>query len=251
MFLRSRPAQSDADALAEIQHHVDAASYVFAGSHVGMMRELFGDRRRAFYAQARELALPPLADQDVARFLDSRFTHSDRDVGAALAPLLSLAAGHPQRTVLLAHALWEHTEAGSTADEVTFDDALGQAMSELLSDFQGVWSGLPTGQRRVLVQIAENTAGLYASAALGGRGGSVGSALAALVDRGEVVPDPSVRTGHRVVDPLLSLWRARVGHRPGRCSEPRARQSGAFSGPQPQAPRRRAEAGGLQGQAQR
>jgi hypothetical protein len=201
-------AQSDVDAVirAEIQHHGEAASYVFAGSHVGMMRELFGDRRRAFYAQARELALPPLADEDVAEFVTRRFRDTGRDVGRGLAPLLQLAAGHPQRSMLLAHSLWEQTPAGETADEASFVAALAATMRELLSEFQGVWSGLPTGQRRVLGQIADNTAGLYAVGGAGGRGGSVGSALAALTARGEVVPDPTARTGARVVDPLLALW---------------------------------------------
>ena len=142
-----------------------------------MMRELFGDRRRAFYAQARELALPPLTDQDIADFLDRRFRDTSRSVGRALTPLLQLTAGH---------------RAGTAR--------------RLLSEFQGVWSGLPTGQRRVLAQVADNTAGLYAVSAAGGRGGSVGAALAALADRGEVVPDSAGRTGHRVVDPLLGLW---------------------------------------------
>lgn len=201
-------AQSDVDALirAEIQHHGEAASYVFAGSHVGMMRELFGDRRRAFYAQARELSLPPLRDGDAADFLDRRFSETGRDVGSALAPLLALAAGHPQRTMLLAHALWEQTPRDTAADEVTFEDALAQVMTELLSEFQTVWSGMPTGQQRVLAQVADNTAGLYAARAAGGRGGSVGSALAVLADRGEVVPEPAARTGHRLVDPLLARW---------------------------------------------
>ena len=200
-------AQSDADALirAEIQHHADVASYVFAGSHVGMMRELFGDRRRAFYAQARELVLPPLSGDETAAFLTRRFRATGRDVGTALGPLLDVAAGHPQRTILLAHALWEQTPTGGNADEAAFASGLSGTLSELLSEFQGVWSSLPTGQRRVLVQVAENTAGLYA-VGTAGRGGSVGSALAALVDRGEVMTDPAARTGHRVVDPLLGLW---------------------------------------------
>ncbi|MCW2615428.1 MAG: ATPase [Frankiales bacterium] len=200
-------AQSDADALirAEIQHHADVASYVFAGSHVGMMRELFGDRRRAFYAQARELALPPLSDDATAAFLTERFARTGRDVGTALAPLLETCAGHPQRTILLAHALWEQTSQGESADEASFADGLAGTLTELLSEFQGMWSGLPSGQRRVLVQVAENTAGLYA-VGTAGRGGSVGTALAALADRGEVMVDASARTGHRVVDPLLALW---------------------------------------------
>lgn len=200
-------AQNDADALirAEIQHHGEAASYVFAGSHVGMMRELFGDRRRAFYAQARELALPPLSDGPTAAFLTARFSASGRDVGTALGPLLDVAAGHPQRTILLAHALWEQTPRAGTADEATLADAVARTLSQLLSEFQGLWSSLTSGQRRVLVRVAENTDALYA-VGTHGRGGSVGTALAALVDRGEVVADTSTRTGHRIVDPLLALW---------------------------------------------
>ncbi len=55
-------AHDNVDAIirSEIQHHADAASYIFAGSQVGMMQQLFADRRRAFYAQARPLTLPPL-----------------------------------------------------------------------------------------------------------------------------------------------------------------------------------------------
>lgn len=200
-------AQQDVDALirAEIQHHADVASYVFAGSHVGMMRELFGDRRRAFYSQARELVLPPLGAQDVQAYVTDRFDRTGRAVGEALGPLLDLAAGHPQRTMLLAHALWEHTPHGATADEAVLDEALGTVMGELLNEFQGLWSGLPGGQRRVLVQVAEDSAGLYARRG-GGGGGSVGSAVQALLERGEVVVDSAARTGHRVVDPLLALW---------------------------------------------
>jgi hypothetical protein len=201
-------AQTDADALirAEIQHHGDAASYVFAGSHVGMMRELFGDRRRAFYAQARELALPPLDDEQTAAFVAERFAMTGRDVGTALGRLLAVAAGHPQRTMLLAHALWEQSSPERAADEATFGAALSSVMSELVSEFQGTWSSLAAGQRRVLVQVADNRAGLYAVGTGGRRGGSLASALAALVDRGEVVPDPSVPTKARVVDPLLAAW---------------------------------------------
>lgn len=200
-------AASDVDAVirAEIQHHTDVASYVFAGSHVGMMRELFGDRRRAFYAQARELTLPALSDQDTAEFLTRRFAETGRDVGDALTPLLRLAAGHPQRTILLAHALWEQTAPGSPADEADFGAALARTMTELLSEFQGLWSGLAAGQRRALVQVAEDQAGLYAAGARS-RGGSVGAAVAALVDRGEVTTDGAARTGHRIVDPLLAQW---------------------------------------------
>lgn len=40
----------------------------------------------------------------------------------------------------------------------------------------------------------------------GSRGSGVRVAVQALLDRGEIAPDPAAPTGHRVVDPLLGAW---------------------------------------------
>ena len=130
-------ADSNADAVlrASIQHHGDAASYIFAGSHVGMMTSLFADRRRAFYAQAQPVPLPPLPASACVEFVSSRFEGTGKDVGTALGPMLDATLGHPQRTVLLAHAVWSETPDGGTADEATTaaahrtTDGLSLAMS--------------------------------------------------------------------------------------------------------------------------
>jgi hypothetical protein len=203
-------AQDRADAVirSEIQHHGDAASYVFAGSHVGMMRELFADKRRAFYGQAAPVALPPLSPDDVADYVQRRFARSGREVGVALDLLLARAGGHPQRTMLLAHHLWDVTAPGETATEETWAKAYEHAMADVQDELRAVWSGLAVGQRRVLVAIAENADALYAAARShgGSRGGAVSAAVQVLADAGEVADDPGTRTGYRVVDPLLAAW---------------------------------------------
>jgi len=200
--------RADAVFRSEIQHHGDAASYVFAGSQVGMMRELFSDRRRAFYGQAGPVLLPPLPPEDVAEDVSRRFEATGRDVGGALDPLLALAAGHPQRTMLLAHALWELTEPGSAASTETWLDASDQVMRDSKDELRAVWSGLPAGQRRTLAAIADGDKPLYAASRShgGSRGGAVKAATAALEDRGEIVPDDATGTGYRLVDPLLRAW---------------------------------------------
>ncbi len=43
-----------------IQHHGDAASYVYAGSHPSLLRALFADRERPLFGQAVPLELGPL-----------------------------------------------------------------------------------------------------------------------------------------------------------------------------------------------
>jgi hypothetical protein len=193
----------DAVIRSEIQHHGDAASYAFAGSHVGMMSRLFGDRRRAFYGQARPVDLTPLDDVELAEFIGERFERTGKSVGAALAPLLALVRGHPQRSMLAAHALWEATDDEATATEATWAAAYERIMADTRDELRAIWTGLPTGQRRVLATLS-NGGALYGSRRPNGgsRGGGTKTALAALIDRGEVTADG----GHRIIDPLLADW---------------------------------------------
>jgi uncharacterized protein len=175
---------------------------------VGMMRELFADRRRAFYGQAAPVDLPPLAAEDIAEYVSSRFQRNDRDAGRALEPLLASCAGHPQRTMLLAHAVFELTPPSGAATEETWQEAHEHAMRQVGDELRAIWGALPTGQRRALTVVAEDSAHLYAAARNhgGSRGGAVGSAIRALEERGEVAVDPDTRTGYRLIDPLLAAW---------------------------------------------
>ena len=97
---------------SELEQHGKAAAYVFCGSHPGLMRDLFSDRRHAFFAQAKPIALPRLSAEDLAEYIGSRFENGNRDPGEALELLLA-ADGHPQRAMLLAHHLYEHTRPGN------------------------------------------------------------------------------------------------------------------------------------------
>lgn len=203
-------AQPNADEVirSEIQHHGEAASYIFAGSEVGMMDMLFRDRRRALYAQAAPVELPPLPSPETAEFIAARFADSGRGVGEALGPLLDLTAGHPQRTMLVAHALWEATPDGAVADETTIATAVDKVMDDLLGEFEIIWRDLPVGHRRVLALVASDEERPYArtSSVGGSKGSAVHNALGSLVGRGEIVRERSRTSGYRLVDPLLAAW---------------------------------------------
>lgn len=209
-------ANADAVIRSSIQHHGDAASYIFAGSQVGMMEQLFTDKRRAFYAQARPIDLPPLSSVDLGEFIADRFEASGMNSGTALGPLLDTAAGHPQRAMLLAHELWAATEPGASADEECWSVALNAALAASQEEAKTIWSRLSAAERQVLTSVAENAAALYAKTSRSPRGGSGVRATEALMAAGEIYPDDNTRTGYRVVDPLLAAWlrAGRPSHRP-------------------------------------
>jgi hypothetical protein len=203
--------QMDAVIRSEIEHHGDAASYIFAGSHVGMMRELFTSQRRAFYGQAGAFDLDPLRPEDVSEHLYERFAAGNRELTGGLDGVLDVGAGHPQRTMLLAHFLWEQTAPGRMADEEAFARALDHVMTfEIADEMRAVWTKAPAGQKRVLAAVADDIAGLYAASTQQRVGGSRGAALQqaaqGLVDSGDLLKDERTHTGYRLVDPLLARW---------------------------------------------
>jgi hypothetical protein len=201
---------------SRIQHHGDAATYVFAGSQPGLMAQLFGSRERPLYGQARPLDLGPLDDVHLGDYISSRFDRTGKGIApAALERLLDIAAGHPQRAMLLAHHLWEATARGKTADEVTFSDALEAAMTEIQDGFERTWEDLSATSRRVLAAIAwigrwGQGDSLFSSSTLARfhlSKGSVQDARDALIRRGDLQ-----RIGEeiRFTDPLFELWIASI-----------------------------------------
>jgi uncharacterized protein len=204
--LRARP-QIDGLMRSHLQHHGDAASYVYAGSQPSLMQALFSDRERPLYGQARPVALDPLPDDAIAEFVVDRFARAGRDPGDALDPLLELADGHPQRAMLLAHHLWEAAGDRGTADLDTWETARDAVLMELAEPMQIAWSAFPATHQTVLAALADGAGSLYSRATLelyGIRKGSARSAYDHLLQAGEQLH----RVGEdvRFVDPLLAEW---------------------------------------------
>lgn len=202
-------ANADAIIRSEIEDHAGVAGYIFSGSHVGMMRELFADRRRAFFGQATPVDLFPLAADDLAEHVAERFAEHGRDCGEALGPLLDLASGHPQRALMLANKLFAATPSGGAADTDTWSEALAAACGEADAEITQLWNDLGGTAQRVLAVIADAAVDVNSRGARQRYGlpktGSNQRAARSLADQGHVVR-AETRSGWAVVDPLLALW---------------------------------------------
>jgi hypothetical protein len=195
---------------SELETQRSAAAYVFCGSHPGLMRDLFSDRRHAFFAQATPVALGPLPADELAEYVVAAFAGGRRDPGEALGPLLDTVEGHPQRAMLLAHHLYERVKPGGTADIADWVDALAAARLEAQNEILVLWEACTSLERRALKVVAQRTIALgsrEADVRYGlAKGGSAQAAVERLFRDGHLVADDTTRTGWRIVDPFVAAW---------------------------------------------
>lgn len=198
---------------SRIQRHGDAASYIFAGSHPGLMEQLFGARERPFFGQARALYLDPLADPDLADYIAGRFEAGQRDATPVLGSLLDLVAGHPQRAMLLAHHLWEQTPRGEAATAEAWQRAQEQMFAEHGEALQAAWDALEVKERAVLSALTLSAESLFNQRTLGrfnlSKGGA-GHARDSLVHAGLL---HRIGSDLQLVDPIMSEWIRRLHER--------------------------------------
>src|SRR2546423_1417416 len=140
-----------------IQHHGRAAAYVFAGSQPSLMRALFSDRERPFYGQARPLELPPLPVDEAAGDVEALLQADDLNAGSAVDELLAFSGGHPQRTLLLAHHLYDLLDRPGPPEDLAAA-AVDLALAETRDAHQAVWDGLGRVERIVMLALADGQA---------------------------------------------------------------------------------------------
>jgi hypothetical protein len=190
---------------SRIQRHGEAASYVFAGSHPGLMAQLFGAHERPFFGQARSLPLDPLRNADIVEHVGARSTATGREVGTTIEPLLDLAAGHPQRTMLLAHHLWERTPDRGVAQAEHWQAAVRDTFIEQDDALRATWDALEVKERAVFTALASGEP-VFAARTLErfnlSKGGAQ-HARAALAHAGHI---RRLDDAWQPVDPLLARW---------------------------------------------
>ena len=192
---------------SHIQFQGEVASYVFAGSEPGLMKQLFEHKERAaLRLGGADAARAARATTTSPRYVADRFRESKRTVGEALNPLLASAKGHPQRAMLLAHRLWEEVEPEGTA---TLDDwarAHAAALAELQPEFDAQWRGLDTSEQKTLRAIIAGEGSPYRAAVLERLAltkPSAQKALHRLSARAEIEADGRKQA---IVDPLFAEW---------------------------------------------
>jgi hypothetical protein len=170
------------------------------------MAQLFADPKRPLLDQAVPRHLDPLPQREVGDYVEARFALSGRQAGRALGPLLEFARGHPQRSMMLAHYLWERTPRGGSADEGTWLEALDRAGADSAPLMRAIWRALTPNERRVARALAVVRTPLHSeetAAAVGIKRNSISRSLENLIANADVI---QTTDGPRLTDPMFEHW---------------------------------------------
>lgn len=188
----------------KLQHHFQEIGLVFAGSQPSLMRAMFSERARPFYAQADLVAITPFTVAAVHDIVADGFESTGRDPGELPGAIFALAGGHPYRTMQAADVAWRATGPGAAYHRQTWATALATLRAETDLANEAIFSGFATSEKAVLRLLAGGES-LFGTAAelLGVSSGSAQNARDNLVASGDLtVTDDRPR----VVDPLLADW---------------------------------------------
>ena len=172
------------------------------------MRVLFSEQERPFYGQARPLELPPLpideAAEDVARLLEADGLLAR--AGDAVDELLAFSGGHPQRTILVAHHLYEVLDAEEAVENPAVE-AIERSLHETRDAHQALWDVLPRLERIVCIALADGQAPTGTRVAEEHRvaRSTLQDALERLVSDGRQV-QRDANAAPRLLDPLFAEW---------------------------------------------
>jgi hypothetical protein len=198
-----------------VQAQRDSAAYIFCGSQPSMMARIFGDQARPFYSQAQRFELGPLDIGVLTGAVSDIFEQAGRiDCEPAIAALMHRAEGHPQRSMLLAHLLWQRVPPGKPPAADIADVVLTDVLAAVSAEIVAMLDVLPTTEKKTLRAIAEYGTPLSSRALrdLNLAKTSAQSASGSLLDRALVERTPQ---GWRIIDPLTARWlRVRYPTRP-------------------------------------
>ena len=133
------------------------ASYVFMGSEVGILEELFKSQKRMPFRLGTTIELPLPGAQEWIAYIERRFREFRHALAAGeAAELVSFTGGHPRNLMeACQHLLTMRTLRGSAAPE-DVEVAEARTLDSLRLHFEDVWNDLdePHGTRTVAMRVA-------------------------------------------------------------------------------------------------
>lgn len=187
-------------------------AHVYLGSKRHLMHRIFSDRNEPFWRSAKQMELGPIAADEFAAFIRSRFDGTGRSISDdAVARILALTGGHPYATQQLSYFVWEETDEGDAAGLEDVERGLERLLESENNHFSLVWEDSNRTERLMLLALASGPARVFSAdfrrAHRLPAATNVQKALTRLTSR-ELVKRLT-RGTYAIAEPFLAQWLAR------------------------------------------
>ena len=149
---------------ASVIHH-SKVSYVFMGSKMHILLNIFTHRNRAFYQFGKLYELKKIPAGILAAYLDKGFQNTEIKLGSAISnQIIETCDAIPHYVQYLASGAWEEAqENNGILDQVVLGNAIDRIVVNQNDYFMNQYEELTAHQQRVLLAVCEENKNIYTS----------------------------------------------------------------------------------------
>lgn len=182
-------------------------SHFFVGSRRRILHSMFTDSQRPFFKIAFSYPLGKISRAELVEYIRVQFKKTGKECPQVIAEeIYNFVEGHTYYVQKLSHLLWDNTAKEAT---IKLLESAKKSLIQMESmDFQGLFSGLTSMEKKFLIALAtESTAKPYSKDYLARHHFSLGGiqkSLKSLLDKDLVEID---KDGiYKLTDPLFARW---------------------------------------------
>lgn len=149
---------------AALIHHTKV-SYVFMGSKMHLLLNIFTHKNRAFYQFGKLYELKKIPSGILAGYLENGFNKTGIKYNAGIAgKIIETCEAIPHYVQYLASGAWEEAnENHSTLDQLILDKAIDKIIRNQNDYFMKQYEELTAHQQRVMVAVSQENKNIYTS----------------------------------------------------------------------------------------
>jgi hypothetical protein len=133
----------------------DRIAFAFLGSRMHLLQDMFSNEGRPFYNSAKLIELGPIAPDELAKFIKTRFKKIGVSIPGELAlEIAARAKGHPDYAQRLSSHIFDVLES-NTVSQDTVKLGISRMLVSLTGLFAGIFEQLPIRESQVMTILAE------------------------------------------------------------------------------------------------
>ena len=137
------------------QHHRNV-SYIFMGSKMHLMRDIFNNPNRPFYKSGKHFPLGKIDSIELVNFAARKFETTGINIAEQeLIEIIEVTECHPYYFQMLCHVLWEIALDDKAVKLSHIEEAVKILISRESSAYMAIWESLTAKQKNLLVALMQ------------------------------------------------------------------------------------------------